>query len=170
MRTENENSARDRIGKLAMSVGVNWETQGWVTVRELAFDAEPVAVDSSEDVIEGMNLEDFDILGIERGMDAGTNSECVALEKKMVKLGMWSLGRRRWVVQYNRRSECERGLENVDRKKRMIMKKNIYKLYGKLLKIHCLFLKYLNIYLFLGSISFDINYVELRIFVRRVYL
>ncbi|KHN05219.1 Protein kinase byr2 [Glycine soja] len=48
--TENENRARGRIGKLAIREMVNWETEGWVVVRELASDAEAVAVDSSEEV------------------------------------------------------------------------------------------------------------------------
>ncbi|KAK7333213.1 hypothetical protein VNO80_29978 [Phaseolus coccineus] len=158
MRTENEKSARDRIGNLAMSVGVDWETQGWVMVRELALDAEPVAGDSSEDVREGMILGNFEILRVERGIHVGTNLKCVGLEKKMEKFGMWSLSGRRWLVQYNRLSECELGWENVDKKKRMIMKIKIYKLYRKLLESHCLFLKYLNIYLcfgVIGWINFD---------------
>jgi len=142
MRIENENLARDRIGNLAMSVGVDWETQGWVMVRELAFDAEPVAGDSSEDVREGIILESFEFSRVERGIQVGTNSECTRLEKKMEKIGMWSLS----------------GRENVDKKKRMIMKMKIYKLYCKLLKSHCLFLKHLIIYLcfgVIGWINFD---------------
>ncbi|XP_022642882.1 mitogen-activated protein kinase kinase kinase 17 [Vigna radiata var. radiata] len=161
MITESENSARDRIGNLATSVGVNWEAPGWMMVRELAFDAEPVVADSSENVREGLILENFENLRAERGIQERRNWECESLKKEMVKLGMWCLGGRRWLLQYNRRSECECGWENVDKKKRMILKIKIYKLYFKLLKSHCLYLKYLNIY----YLCF-----ELRIFVIRVYL
>ena len=150
MITESENSARDRIGRLAMSVGVNWEAQGWVMVRELA-----VVAESSEDVREGTILQNFEITRAERGIQVGTNSECAGLKNEMVKLGMCSLGGRRWLTRYNRRSECECGWENVDKRKRMLLKINIYKLYFKLLKSHCLFLKYLMIYLCFGWIRID---------------
>ncbi|XP_028213260.1 mitogen-activated protein kinase kinase kinase 18-like [Glycine soja] len=160
-RIENENFARSRIGKLAMRVRVNWETEGWVVVREFASDAEPaVAVDSSEDVKDGACPGNIGSVRVEKGIHVGTNLEFKGLENERVKIKIWNLGGRGWLVQCNYReskaswrSQCV--WENVDKKKGIIMKKNIYRLYCKLLKSPCLFLEYLNTYLCFGIIYVD---------------
>ncbi|CAJ1960413.1 unnamed protein product [Sphenostylis stenocarpa] len=156
IKTESENWARGRIGKLAMRVVMNWETQGWVVVRELGFDAEPaVAVDSCEDVKEGTSLENLELWRVEWGIGMGTNWECSGSEDEGIKLATWNLGWRRGLVQCKPCSKCECGWKNVDKKKGIILKMKVYKLYRKLLKSHCLILKYLNIYLCFGVICVD---------------
>lgn len=161
--TENENWARGRIGKLAIREMVNWETEGWVVVRELASDAEPaVAVDSSEEVKDLTCPRNIRKERVERGIHLGTNSEFKNIENERVKMKMWDLGGRGWLVQCNcnhRESEaswrCQCVWKNVDKKKGIIMKMNIYRLYCKLLKSRCLFLEYLNTYLCFWAIYVD---------------
>ncbi|KAK7387245.1 hypothetical protein VNO78_27885 [Psophocarpus tetragonolobus] len=134
--TNDENWVKDRIGKLAMSDWANWETEGWVVVRELTFDSEPsVAVDSCDDVKEATCPECFEIARVEEGIHVGTILENIDLEKKMVKLEIWNLG---WRGNYKEKEAG--GWKNVDRKKGIIIKMNICRVNCKLLKSQCFFL------------------------------
>ncbi|KAK7300919.1 hypothetical protein RJT34_11771 [Clitoria ternatea] len=58
-----ENSARNRISKLATGWRVNWETQGWVMVREIASEAEPTRKEASAG--EGVNWEFDNVVTVE---------------------------------------------------------------------------------------------------------
>ncbi|XP_027337475.1 mitogen-activated protein kinase kinase kinase 18-like [Abrus precatorius] len=122
-RTETENSARDRIGKLAMSVRANWETQGWMAVRAMAFAAEStVAVEGSEGVREGTYWENSTITRVEQEINKGANSEYSYSEKKRVNLETCNLvqWRDEGESEWNRKESvagwsCSYGWENVDR-------------------------------------------------------
>lgn len=161
---ETENSARERIGKLATSLRANWELEGWVAVRALESTV-TVAVDGGSggccgDEGEGTWREYFKTMRVEEENEVGASWEYLGLENERAKGGMWGLGGKssygKSMSQCNgKQSEASwncrygYGYENVDSYKGTIIT-SFYSLCCNLLKLQCLFLKYLNIYMFLG--------------------
>ncbi|KAJ7964217.1 Mitogen-activated protein kinase kinase kinase, partial [Quillaja saponaria] len=65
-----ENSAKERIGKLASSLEVKWESEGWVEIRSLASETEPETGEG-----EGTILEYQGFLWTEEEIELGTTPE-----------------------------------------------------------------------------------------------
>ncbi|OIW16500.1 hypothetical protein TanjilG_32170 [Lupinus angustifolius] len=111
--SENENSAKGRIGKLAMEVRVNWEIEGWVEVRAIMSSEVEPSNKMEEEKEKGADWEIGNVARVEEEMKASSGLELGKVKNGRVKREKRRNGRLVW------RCECEEC--NRNRKKRVIV-------------------------------------------------
>ncbi|XP_057442242.1 mitogen-activated protein kinase kinase kinase 17-like [Lotus japonicus] len=151
---EEENSVRERIGKLANVSRVNWESEGWVVVREVASDAEATmekvtaACDEGECV--GARWELGNVTRVEEEIEVGTSleySDSGGFGGERVNREMWEFGGgwKRWLLWRRECDQCNRNhrKDNItggscwrcryeEKFNRIIILFTIYRLYCKI--------------------------------------